>query len=105
MMDVITRSTFPFSDSRWCGLLACGRSAPFRALYLVLAVSLGGASLVRAATATWNPNPETDIAGYILSYGMQPGVHPNSVNVGNVTTYQITTLTPGQTYYFVVQAY
>jgi hypothetical protein len=45
------------------------------------------------------------VTGYILSYGTQPGVHPTSIDVGDVTTWQIDTLTPGQTYYFVVQAY
>jgi hypothetical protein len=80
-------------------------SRRLRALFLVLAVLLGSTSVVQAATATWNPNPELDIAGYILSYGTQPGVHTTSVDVGNVTTWQVTTLTPGQIYYFVVQAY
>ena len=70
-----------------------------------LAVLLGSTSAVHAATATWNANPETDIAGYILSYGTQTGVYTTSVNVGKVTTYQVTTLTPGQIYYFVLQAY
>ncbi len=71
---------------------------------LVLAMLLGCASALHAATATWNPNPETNIAGYILSYGTLPGVHPTSIDVGNVTTWQVTGLTPGR-YYFVVQAY
>jgi PKD repeat protein len=74
-------------------------------LFLVLAAMLGSTSVLHAAVATWDPNPETDIAGYILSYGTQPGVHPTSVDVGNLTTWPLTTLTPGQTYYFVVQAY
>jgi hypothetical protein len=77
----------------------------FRALFLVLAVLLGSTSALHAATATWNANPEPDIAGYILSYGTQSGVHPTSTDVGNVTTWQLTTLSPGQRYYFVVQAY
>src|ERR1700732_1446360 len=74
------------------------------ALVLVVVVFMGTASTVGAAAAPWSANPETDIAGYILSYGTQPGVHPTSIDVGNVTTWQLT-LTPGQGYYFVVQAY
>jgi hypothetical protein len=80
-------------------------SRRFRAIFLVLTGLLGSTPIVQAATATWNPNPEPDIAGYILSYGTLPGVHPTSVDVGNVTTCQVTTLTPGQIYYFVLQAY
>src|SRR5216684_8760675 len=106
MMHAITRAMCP---DNWRGLFAHGlrgRHSPrFRVLFLVLAALLGKTSVVHAATATWNPNSEIDIAGYILSYGTQPGVHPTSVDVGNVTTWQITTLAPGQRYYFVVQAY
>src|ERR1700722_1790661 len=76
-----------------------------RTLFLIVAVLLGSSSAVHAATATWSANPAPDVTGYILSYGTQPGVHPTSIDVGDVTTWQINTLSPGQTYYFVVQAY
>ena len=106
MMHAITCEMFP---ENWRWLLArklrARCSQPFRGLLLVVAVSLGGTSVVQAATATWNPNPEPDIAGYILSYGTLPGVHDTSINVGNVTTWQLTTLTPGQIYFVVLQAY
>lgn len=55
-------------------------------------------------TATWDGNSESNIAGYILSYGTQPGTYATSIDVGNVTTKQVN-LNPGQGYYFVVQAY
>ena len=54
-------------------------------------------------TAAWDKNSETDIAGYILSYGIQSGTYSTIIDVGNVTTKQLT-LRPGR-YYFVVQAY
>src|SRR6202171_2146733 len=56
------------------------------------------------ATVTWNANPEPDVEGYLLSYGTESGQYSNGVPVGNVTTYDLT-LTDGQRYYFVVQAY
>src|ERR1700676_5594151 len=105
MMQAISRAVFPDKQR---GLLTPGlqrHSRRFRALFIALAILLGSTSVLHAATATWNANPETDIAGYILSYGTSPGSHPTSVDVNNVTTWQLTTLTPGQTYYFVVQAY
>ena len=70
----------------------------------VVAGLLGTASALQAATVLWNPNPESDIAGYKLSYGTQTGVYTTSVDVGNVTTWNLT-LTPGTRYFVVLQAY
>src|SRR5688572_30529048 len=69
-----------------------------------LAIVAGTASAVGAATASWDPNTEPDVAGYKLSYGTQPGVHTVVLDVGNVTTYQFNP-PPGRRYYVVVQAY
>jgi endonuclease/exonuclease/phosphatase family metal-dependent hydrolase len=70
-------------------------------------VVLGIASRVDAATVTlaWDPNPETDIAGYVLYYGTQPGAYTTSVDVGNVASKQFTSLVSGTRYYFAVKAY
>src|ERR1700757_5153395 len=106
MMHAITRTMFP--DSRrglFTHELRARHSPHFQVLFLVLTVFLGSTSVLHAATATWNANPETDIAGYILSYGTSPGVHPTVVDVGKVTTWPVSGLTPGIRYYFVVQAY
>ena len=69
-----------------------------------LAIVAGTASAVGAATASWDPNTEPDVAGYKLSYGTEPGVHTVVLDVGNVTTYQFNP-PPGRRYYVVVQAY
>src|SRR6516165_10393625 len=63
-------------------------------------------STLQAATvtATWNPNPESNIAGYKLSYGTQSGVYTTVIDVGNVTSWALS-LTGPQRYYFAVQAY
>jgi len=59
---------------------------------------------LEAATATWDPNPEPDVTGYLLSYGTQPGIHDTVLDVGNVVTYQF--FPPaGRRYYVVIQAY
>ncbi len=68
----------------------------------LVAVTAAGAA---SATATWNANTESDIAGYRLSYGTQSGSYTTVVDVGKVTSYVVTNLTPGTTYYFAVQAY
>ena len=48
--------------------------------------------------ATWNANTESDIAGYVLSYGTQTGNYSTHVDVANTTTWQ-GSLAPG-VYYF-----
>jgi hypothetical protein len=79
-----------------------------RLLTLVLAALLGSAAASWAQTATvtlaWDANSESNIAGYIVEYGTQGGNPSTSLNVGNVTTRQITGLTVGVTYYFRVRA-
>ena len=95
-----------------CSLTVRGRSGvksrTLWALRTVLAMALLVASAreLRATTitASWNPNSESSIAGYILSYGTQSGTYPTSIDVGNVTSRQLD-LPAGQRYYFVVQAY
>src|SRR5688500_4629871 len=72
-------------------------------ILLALAMVVGTAAGVRAATATWDANTEADLAGYKLSYGTQSGVHTVVLDVGRVTTYQF--FPPPGRYYVVVQAY
>jgi putative Ig domain-containing protein len=43
------------------------------------------------------------VAGYIIFYGTQPGTYSNSIDVGNLLSYQLDL--PGDQYYFVVCAY
>src|SRR6516164_2306872 len=85
----------------------CKRSAPLRRFpLLAAAILLVSASRLNASTviAEWNPNSESNIAGYLLSYGMQSGNYTTTMDVGDVTTYSFS-LTAGQTYYLAVQAY
>ena len=49
--------------------------------------------------------PLTDLAGYKIYYGTASGNYTQNIDVGNVTTYPVTNLTDGLTYYFVVTAY
>lgn len=47
----------------------------------------------------------TNLAGYKVYYGTASGNYATSVDVGNVTTYTVTGLSSGTTYYFAVTAY
>jgi hypothetical protein len=56
-------------------------------------------------TVTWPPNTEKDVAGYKLYVGNAPGFYGLPITVGNVTSYIVSNLTPGNSYYFAVSAY
>jgi len=69
-------------------------------------------SIVHAAQIrlVWTPNSEPDLAGYKVYYGITHGGPYNSpgspkIIIGNIPTYTLTGLTPGQKYYIVVTAY
>ena len=55
-------------------------------------------------TLAWDPNPEADLAGYIVLFGTQPGRYDRIIEVGNTTTWSFGAALNNQTYYFVVQA-
>ncbi len=53
----------------------------------------------------WNPNPEPDIAGYVLVWGTASGVYTNSVSLGpGVLTHEVADL-PSGTYFFAIRAF
>ncbi len=56
-------------------------------------------------TLSWDPNTETDLAGYKIHYGTASNSYSARIDVHNVTTYTVTGLTAGQTYYFAATAY
>jgi len=53
---------------------------------------------------SWNPNSETDLGGYIIYYGDQPGLYDHSIDVENVVQYSIR-LDTAVRYYLAVTAY
>jgi hypothetical protein len=53
----------------------------------------------------WDANPEPDVAGYIVEYGPSSAPFTLSANVGNVTTWTLTSAVGGITYVFRVIAY
>ena len=57
------------------------------------------------ATLTWDPNVESDLAGYKVYAGTASGTYGAPVDVGKVTTFEVINLASGQTYYFAVIAY
>ncbi len=64
----------------------------------------------RAATAAsvslmWDQNTETDLAGYKIHVGTSPQTYSQSIDVGHVTSFTVSNLADGETYFFAVTAY
>jgi hypothetical protein len=72
-----------------------------------LALSPLGADLAAAAQVTlaWDANTEPELTGYKIYYGTVSGTYGTPVDVGKVTTYTVTGLADGRTYYFAATAY
>jgi Fibronectin type III domain len=57
------------------------------------------------ATLQWDSSPSPGVDGYRIYYGTEQGLYAEVANVGNVTTYTLTGLKTGTTYYFAATAY
>jgi hypothetical protein len=75
------------------------RVTAFAAVLLLPEVASAG-----VVTIAWDRNPETNIAGYHVSYGTVSGAYTTTVDVGNRLDWQIRGVEDGQKYYFVVRA-
>jgi hypothetical protein len=49
-------------------------------------------------TLAWDPNTESDLAGYKIHYGSTSGSYSVHIDVHNVSTYTVTGLAEGQSY-------
>ncbi len=74
---------------------------------LVLCLCISPAnSLAGQANLAWDPpDISTDVTGYMMHYGTDPGTYSQAIDVGNTTSYTVSNLNDGQTYYFAVTAY
>jgi len=70
-----------------------------------LLVFQGSALATHNVTFAWAPNPEPDLAGYRIHYGIVSGTYTDLVDVGNTTMATISGLVDGTTYYFALSAY
>src|SRR5438445_9967296 len=90
----------------WHSLASHSYRAWLGACVLTVLCSLAPAlSSAAQVTLAWDPNTETDLAGYKLYYGTSSGSYPSSVDVGNLTSYTLSGLLEGQIYYLAVTAY
>src|SRR5437899_8821706 len=90
----------------WHSLASHSYRAWLGACVLTVLCSLAPAlSSAAQVTLAWDPNTETDLAGYKLYYSTSSGSYPSSVDVGNLTSYTLSGLLEGRIYYFAVTAY
>jgi hypothetical protein len=81
-------------------------------LFLAITVGCGGGTSGDTGgttggtiSLTWDSNTDPDLGGYRVYYGTASGSYSHSTDVGNVTTFSLTGLTKGQTYFIVATAY
>jgi len=77
---------------------------------VVITILLACPCIIATAHATdvtlaWNDNPEPDIAGYKIHYGLESRNYTTTLDVGNYTTCTISDLEGEMTYYFAATAY
>ncbi len=72
-----------------------------------VSLTLTSGTVNTTTTLTWNGNHESDLAGYKIYRATASGAYgaPIAVITGNTTSYTVTGLTAGTTYFFVVTAY
>ena len=70
----------------------------------VAAVFLPGPLRAADVNLAWNPSPDTDVTGYRLHYGTTSGVYSTKLEAGPTTSWKVTDLAPGLTYYFAATA-
>jgi hypothetical protein len=76
-----------------------------RSLLALSIMLVCASSTLYAQTLMWDPNTETDIAGYKVYQGTQTGTYGTPIDVGNTTTYVPTGVDWTKRAYFAVQAY
>jgi len=72
---------------------------------VLLVLTVATAARAESLTVAWDANEESDLAGYLVSWGRSSGATEATVDVGMATTWTMTNAVPGNTYYFRVYAY
>ncbi len=56
-------------------------------------------------TLAWDASTSSNVGGYRVHYGLSSGIYPNKFFVGSQTSYTLSGLDSGKTYYIVVTAH
>ena len=96
---------FPIKNNakRFYVLLVLSLTA-FMAFFFISPVTIQDAHAAEI-TLAWDQNPESDIAGYKVYYGLESGAYSNVINIGSYTSCTISGLEEGETYFIAATAY
>ena len=76
-----------------------------KALVCVVVGAISSYAMAAQVTLAWDANSESDLGGYRVHYGTSSTSYSVHIDVNKATTYTVTGLTAGQTYYFAATAY
>lgn len=79
-----------------------GKKIILAVLYLLCIPGILCASVLQVS---WNPNSESDLCGYRVYYGTNPGSYRYVLDTGNTTSVTVDGFIDGNTYYIAVTAY
>ena len=89
-----------------CFLGNCsGRHLVLPIFILFIGLALSQVAFAAQITLAWDPNIESGLAGYKIHFGTSSHNYSRTVDAGKVTTYTLTDLVKGQTYFIAVTAY
>ncbi len=71
----------------------------------ILFVVLLGKTFAGSLTLSWDASTSSKVGGYKIYYGTSSKNYTKIVDAGNVTSFDVTNLTEGTTYYFAVKTY
>lgn len=91
-------ATITIKSATWCT-----KTVPVTLIVSPAGGSGGGGT--SSATLTWNAVTGATVSGYKVYVGQAPNQYTRTINVGNITSSTVNSLTVGRTYYFVVTAY
>lgn len=86
-------------------------STSLRNLFLRIPLALlalfvfSGNSFAGTVNLAWDPSASSNVGGYKVAYGTSSGSYTSTIDVGNKTSYSLTSLQDGAKYYFAVKAY
>ena len=81
------------------------RVSVLKALVCVVVGAISSHAMAAQVTLAWDANSESDLGGYRVHYGTSSTSYSVHIDVNKATTYTVTGLAAGQTYYFAATAY